>query len=117
MRLPTQTTPLRHAVALAAAGALAAWIPVASAQQEGADQIEEIVVTGSAIKRADLTEALPIQVLEADTVITALPLIPNTAFITAIEAMVPEVYCIGDCNKPGLIKDAIAAGARVGHTI
>ena len=57
------------------------------------------------------------QILEADTVITALPLSPNTEFIKAMEEVVPELYPIGDCNEPGLIKDAIAAGARVGHTI
>jgi 2,4-dienoyl-CoA reductase (NADPH2) len=57
------------------------------------------------------------QILEADTVITASPLSPNTEFIQAMEEMVPEIYPIGDCNEPGLIKDAIAAGARVGHTI
>ena len=54
---------------------------------------------------------------KADTVITASPLSPNTKFIQAMEEMVPEIYPIGDCNEPGLIKDAIAAGARVGHTI
>ena len=57
------------------------------------------------------------QTLEADTIITALPLSPNNEFIKIMEEMIPEVYPIGDCNNPGLIKDAIAAGARVGHTI
>jgi iron complex outermembrane receptor protein len=34
---------------------------------QGAEALEEIVVTGSAIKRKDLDSALPIQVLQADT--------------------------------------------------
>ena len=57
------------------------------------------------------------QILKADTVITASPLSPNIKFFTAMEGMVPEIFPIGDCNEPGLIKDAIAAGARIAYTI
>ncbi len=31
--------------------------------------------------------------------------------------MVPEVYAIGDCESPGLIPDATAAGWRVANEI
>jgi thioredoxin reductase len=47
--------------------------------------------------------------LEADTVIPALPLLPNTDFLNKLKTLVPEVYAVGDCHKPGLIVDAIGS--------
>lgn len=57
------------------------------------------------------------QTFEADTILTALPLLPNTEFLKGIEESVPEVYRIGDCKEPRLIVDAIAEGSRVARTI
>jgi len=51
--------------------------------------------------------------IEADTIITAFPLLPNTQFIKELEGIVPEVYVIGDCRDPNLVVNAIADGARV----
>jgi 2,4-dienoyl-CoA reductase-like NADH-dependent reductase (Old Yellow Enzyme family)/thioredoxin reductase len=55
------------------------------------------------------------QTLEADTIITALPLVPNAELIKELEGVVPEVYAIGDCSDPRLVINAIADGARVGR--
>jgi 2,4-dienoyl-CoA reductase (NADPH2) len=55
--------------------------------------------------------------LEADTIVTALPLLPNTALLKSLEGSAPEVYAIGDCNEPRLIVNAIADGARVGRAV
>jgi 2,4-dienoyl-CoA reductase (NADPH2) len=55
------------------------------------------------------------QTIEADTVVTALPLLPNSELVEALDGVVPEVYAIGDCKDPHLIVDAIADGARVGR--
>jgi iron complex outermembrane receptor protein len=61
-------------------------IPFSGAVAQDEEVLEEIVVTGSAIKRADLTEALPIQVLDAQTIDRAG--ITNAAdLIEAIPAM------------------------------
>ncbi len=57
------------------------------------------------------------QKIEADTIITATPLKPNTEFIQHLKEKVSEVYAIGDCIEPRLIVDAIADGSRVGHAI
>jgi 2,4-dienoyl-CoA reductase (NADPH2) len=57
------------------------------------------------------------QSIEADTIITALPLVPNTTLLDKIKTMVPEVYAIGDCRQPQLIVDAIADGSRVAHNL
>lgn len=57
------------------------------------------------------------QTIEADTIITALPLVPNTSLLEKIKALVPEVYAVGDCRQPQLIVDAIADGCRIAHNL
>ncbi len=55
--------------------------------------------------------------LEADTVITALPLLPTAELLKVLEGKVPEIYQIGDCRESGFIADAIADGSRVARRI
>jgi len=55
--------------------------------------------------------------LEADTFIVTLPFLPNTDVIKTFEGKAPEIYTIGSCGEPGLIVNAIADGARIGHKI
>jgi 2,4-dienoyl-CoA reductase (NADPH2) len=55
------------------------------------------------------------QTIEADTIVTALPLLPNTKLLKELDGIVPEVYTIGDCKDPHLIVDAIADGSRIGR--
>lgn len=57
------------------------------------------------------------QTLEADTIITALPLRPDAEILKGVEGTGPEVYSIGDCAEPALIVDAIEAGSCVGRAI
>jgi 2,4-dienoyl-CoA reductase (NADPH2) len=57
------------------------------------------------------------QTLETDTIVTALPLLPNTALSKSLEGSAAEVYAIGDCKEPHLIVDAIAEGSRLARTI
>jgi 2,4-dienoyl-CoA reductase (NADPH2) len=70
---------------------------------------EEITDTGLTIT----TQEGEKQTLEADTIVTALPLLPNTELLKELDGIVPEVYAIGDCKDPHLIVDAIADGARI----
>lgn len=58
-----------------------------------------------------------IETICADTVITALPLVPNAAIQQALAGKAPEVHTIGDAGEPRLIRDAIAAGAAVARQI
>lgn len=74
---------------------------------------EEITKKGLTVSSQDGTKRL----LEADTVITALPLEPNNAFIEAMNGKAKEVYAIGDGKEPGLIFDAIVAGAKIAREI
>jgi 2,4-dienoyl-CoA reductase (NADPH2) len=55
--------------------------------------------------------------LEADTIIVALPLLPNTGILKSLEGKAPETYTAGSCLEPGLIVNAIADGARIGFEI
>jgi 2,4-dienoyl-CoA reductase (NADPH2) len=55
--------------------------------------------------------------LEADTILVTLPFLPNTDTMKNLEGKAPEIYTIGSCGEPGLIVNAIADGARIGHKI
>jgi 2,4-dienoyl-CoA reductase (NADPH2) len=57
------------------------------------------------------------QTIEADTIVTALPLKPNTELSKALEGKVPEIFNIGDCREPSLIINAIADGYRIANSI
>jgi 2,4-dienoyl-CoA reductase (NADPH2) len=55
--------------------------------------------------------------LEADTILTALPLLPTADLLKRLEGKVPEVYQIGDCRESGFIHNAIADGSRIARMI
>ena len=55
--------------------------------------------------------------LEADTVITALPMEANTNLIQSLQNRAREVYFIGDTREPKLIADAVASGAIIANSI
>jgi len=55
--------------------------------------------------------------IEADTVVLAAGSVPDTALYEAIKDKVAEVYQIGDCVEPRLIRDAISEGFRTGQKI
>jgi 2,4-dienoyl-CoA reductase (NADPH2) len=57
------------------------------------------------------------QTIEADSIVTALPLTPNNELLNKLKAKVPEVYEIGDCREPLLIADAIGTGLRTAREV
>jgi 2,4-dienoyl-CoA reductase (NADPH2) len=65
------------------------------------------IITGDGIK----------QTIEADSIVTALPLTPNDELLARLKEKVPEVYPIGDCRQPLLIADAIGTGLRTAREI
>ena len=79
---------------------------------EGA-RLVEITRDGLTIVTADGQT----RVLAADSVICTLPVAPNRGLLESLREQVSEVYAIGDCDSPGLIPDATAAGWRVANTI
>jgi 2,4-dienoyl-CoA reductase (NADPH2) len=57
------------------------------------------------------------QTIEADSIITALPLTPNNELLESLKSKVPEVYAIGDCKDPLLIADAIGTGLHTAREV
>lgn len=55
--------------------------------------------------------------LEADTILPALPMAPDTEFLKSLKDTAPEIYQIGDCGNPALIIDAIGDGSTIGRAI
>ena len=55
--------------------------------------------------------------IEADTILLAMPMQPNTALFEVLKEKVPETYLIGDGKEPRLILDAMDDGARIGCAI
>ncbi len=55
--------------------------------------------------------------IEADTVVPALPLTPNTGLAVSLKGKVPEMYAVGDCIAPSLIVDAIATGSEAARSV
>ena len=57
------------------------------------------------------------QTIEADSIVSAMPLTANTGLLKSLEGKVPEIYAIGDCKEPHLIVDAIADGFHISRAI
>ena len=57
------------------------------------------------------------QFLEADNILTALPVAPNNELMEILKNKAPEIVVIGDCREPGLIAHAVADGAKAGRKI
>ena len=67
--------------------------------------VQEITDKGVIVRTADGQE----QLLEADTVVLAFGLKPDSEKIKALADVVPETYIIGDAQKVGVIGDATNA--------
>ncbi len=57
------------------------------------------------------------QTIEANTIVTAIPLMKNTELLEKLEGKVPELYTVGDCKEPLLIADAVGDGSRTARAI
>jgi 2,4-dienoyl-CoA reductase (NADPH2) len=55
--------------------------------------------------------------LQADTIIPAIPLTPNTNILKTFKGKVAEIYLIGDCREPRMIPEAVADGWKIANTI
>ena len=57
------------------------------------------------------------KVLEADSIILALPLQPDDGLYEALKKEVAQVFRIGDCREFGLMHGAVADGAEIGRAV
>ena len=89
------------------------WLDKKGASSYTGVKYEEITGKGLVITTKDGNR----MTLEADTIVVALPLLPNTGLAKSLEGKAPETYVIGDCQEPRLMPDAVADGARIGHSM
>ena len=73
---------------------------------------KEIKSDGLLIERNDSEEFIP-----ADAVIISTGVRPQNELANLIKAFVPEVYNIGDCEKPGNIMSAVHTAYKIGLNI
>jgi 2,4-dienoyl-CoA reductase (NADPH2) len=64
-----------------------------------------------------VTKEGKLRTIKANTIVTALPLEPNTEFVNSMQGKAKEVYAIGDAKEPRLIIDAMTDGARIAREI
>jgi len=76
-------------------------------------KFEEITEEGIIISTGESER----QTVFADTIITALPLVPDNSLVDAFKDKAPEVYAVGDCNEPAYIANAISDGYRIARII
>jgi 2,4-dienoyl-CoA reductase (NADPH2) len=57
------------------------------------------------------------KVLKSDSIVLALPLMPDNTFFKELEKEGTQVFQIGDCREFGLMHGAIADGAEIGHAL
>jgi len=76
-------------------------------------QYKEVNSQGLVVIQKDGSE----RTLAADTVITAIPLEPNSQLEEQMRGTAPEVHVVGDSRKPALIFEAVADGARIAREI
>ena len=57
------------------------------------------------------------EMLEADTILPATPLVSDGKLLKNLKGKAAEIYSIGDCREPQLIIDAIADGWRTARSI
>jgi len=77
------------------------------------------IITGAKVKQIN-GEALALEdgsKIKIGSVILAVGRNPDRALVKSLHGMKVEVYIIGDCQKPGMIIDAIREGAEVGNKI
>jgi len=93
--------------------ALLAWFQKKGVTMMTEVKYEEITDKGLTI----ITKEGDRQTIEADSIVPAMSLIPDTGLLESIEGKAPEIYAIGDCREPLLVVDAIADGSRIARAI
>ena len=82
------------------------------ARLETQSRVEEITTEGVNVIKIDIPEFFP-----ADAVVLALGLKTNPGIEKRFAGLADEIYSVGDCVKPRMIKEAITEGFDVGLKI
>jgi 2,4-dienoyl-CoA reductase (NADPH2) len=81
-------------------------------KMETQTQVEKITERGVHVVRNGIPEFLT-----GDTVVLAVGLKANPEVVESFQGVAPEIYSIGDCVQPRMIKEAMAEGFAVGCKI
>jgi 2,4-dienoyl-CoA reductase (NADPH2) len=76
-------------------------------------EYKKITRKGLFISTKESAEAM----IEADSIVCIGSAKPNTELYNAVEGKAPEVFIIGDSNKPQGIMEAISDGFRIAREI
>ena len=82
------------------------------ARLETQTRVEEITTEGARVIKIDIPEFFP-----ADAVVLALGLKTDPGIEKRFAGLADEIYSVGDCVKPRMIKEAITEGFDVGLKI
>jgi 2,4-dienoyl-CoA reductase (NADPH2) len=85
----------------------------AGSRLETQARVLEIADRSVTIERADSSR----ETIEADTVVMAGGLQPDTGLADGLAGKIAEVYNIGDCSEPGKLLEATAAGFLAGQKL
>jgi pyruvate/2-oxoglutarate dehydrogenase complex dihydrolipoamide dehydrogenase (E3) component len=77
-------------------------------------KVAEVTPQGAVVEDTGTGER---HVVEADVFVLACGVAPVTDLIKEIQAIVAEVYVVGDCQKPRTALDAIAEGFLTGNRV
>ncbi len=80
---------------------------------QGVRRYVEITEKGLTFVAADGTA----QTIGADTVLIALPLMPDVTLAEKLAGRIPEVHLVGHCNEPAHIAVAIASAIRISRVV
>jgi 2,4-dienoyl-CoA reductase (NADPH2) len=89
------------------------WLAEKGTEMLAGVKYEEVTSKGLTVTTRDGKK----RTIEANTIVTALPLLPDQEQIKSFEKLAPEFYAIGDCNNPKLTVDAVADGSKIGLKI
>ena len=107
------TETLGESVPLVNRVSLIPWLAQKGVEMMTGVKFEEITDKGLTITTREGKK----KTLEADTIVVALPLLPDTNTIKSLEGKAGETYMIGDSREPQMMPQAVADGARIGFMI
>jgi len=86
-------------------------------REAGARLVTEASVTEITDRGVSINKAGSADFVEADTVVLAGGLEPNTKLAEELSGRGAAVYAIGDCAEPGKLLEATTSGFLIGHNI
>ena len=78
-------------------------------------EVRDIEIIAGGVKA--VTKEGKIVTFCANSVVPAVPSVPNPNLYDALKGKVPELYSVGDCKEPLLMVDAITAGTLIARDI